>query len=206
MTDATSPEMAVFFRRYDRRNRILLFGALCVSLAMSAINLSHGADALDAPGFRSAPALWWIGIVFPPAFTVAWWGAMELVARWRKSFPARSADDASNGLRIANAGFAFNIALVAAGLGGQAAMTAAVLGYQTGDLIPRATMVAAGAATIYLGNLWPRLQTHRSPDGRAANLKINRIWGWIMVILGLGLVVQGLFLPLLYPFLRSLQP
>ena len=36
-------------------------------------------------------------------------------------------------------------------------------------------------------------------------MKVNRAWGWVMVLLGLGMVLQGLFQPLLYPTLRALH-
>jgi hypothetical protein len=117
-----------------------------------------------------------------------------------------SADDVPNGLRIANAGFVFSLTWTAAMLGSQAIATLAAFGYSLGDLVPRATTVAFGVALICLGNVWPRLPTSRVPERKAAkSMRINRVWGWVMVIMGLAMVLQAPFSPLLYPLVRALH-
>jgi hypothetical protein len=81
------------------------------------------------------------------------------------------------------------------------------LGYPVGFLIPRVTMIAVGAVTIYLGNVWPRMPTPRGPEPRAAaTMKVNRRVGWFMVIFGLLIVLFGLFLPSIVPQGRLTQP
>ena len=195
MTDTTRAELAPFFERYDRRNRLLFVAAIPASLALSAVILTHG-----APTTR----LLWLPIVTPPLFIVAWWGVMELIARWRDGMPPpASADDARDGRRIANAGFAYNVALTAAAIGAQAIVALAGLGYSGGEWIGRATGVAVGAALICLGNVWPRLRTRRGPAQKAASeMKINRLWGWLMVIMGL---LSGLFPSLFHPLVAALR-
>jgi hypothetical protein len=194
MTDMISTDMARFHARYDRRNRLLFAAALGASLALSAVNFMRTAGALGA---KAAPLMWGLGILFPPLFVVAWWGAMELIARWRDGLPAATnSDDARDGVRIANAGFAYNLALTAAVIGSQAIVALAAYGYSGGAWIGRAAAVAVGAALICLGNVWPRLRTRRARA--ASEMKINRLWGWVMVILGLLSVLAGLF-PSVFP-------
>ena len=204
MTDMTRVDMARFHQRYDLKQRLLFAAALSASLVLSAVIFAHKALATEAP--RASPFLQWFPILFSPLAIGAWWGAQEFIVRWRDGRPPMSADDAPNGVRIANAGFLFSLALTAVVLGAQAAGALAAFGYTVSDWIPRATLVAFGVALVCLGNVWPRMPTPRAQARKAATeMKVNRAWGWVMVLLGLGLVMQGLFLPLLYPTLRALH-
>jgi hypothetical protein len=118
-----------------------------------------------------------------------------------------SSDDARNGVGIANGGFAFNVVLTATMLIQQALMALFVFGYLVpiGVWITRATCIAVGAVTIYLGNLWPRMPTPRAPESKAAiRMRANRSGGWLMVMFGLMVILLGVFLPLLNPVVRSL--
>jgi hypothetical protein len=199
MTDATSTDMAGFYRRYDARHRLMFVAALSASLVLCAVNLAHGPFAIGGGGTKAVPLAWAFAILFPPLAIAAWWGAQEFIMRWRDRRPAMSADEAPNGRRIANAGFLFSVALVACVLGSQAVVTFAALGYVVGDWILRATWLGMGVAMICLGNVWPRLPMRRAPAQKAAaEMKINRVWGWIMVILGLGAVLSGLLPPLFH--------
>jgi hypothetical protein len=205
MTDATSPEMAAYFRRYDNRNRLLFAATLCACLMLSVVNLSHGVQG--GPDGKGAGLAWAMAIVFAPLFILVWWIIQELIARWRKGLPATGEDDARNGLRVANAGFLYNIGLMAVGLGTQASVTLVSFGYLGGDWISRGTMVVMGVALVCLGNVWPNRPPPRgSLQTEAKVMRINRAWGWIMVLSGLGLIIWGLFVPLLYPALRNLNP
>jgi hypothetical protein len=207
MTDMTSAEMSRFYGRYDNRNRLLFVAALSASVVLSAVNLTHGLEVVAPHGAKAIKTMWAFGIVFPPLFTLAWWIAMEGIARWRDGLPAASRDSGPNGVRIANAGFFYNIALIAAVLGAQTLVTLSTFGYAAGDWFPRAMGLGIGAALICLGNVWPRLRTRPVSDPKAAQaMKINRIWGWIMVLMGAASILSGLFLPLLYPFLTGLRP
>jgi hypothetical protein len=211
MTDATSFDMGStdlgpFFKRYDRRNRLVLGAAISASLVLSAVIATHVLTT-GGPGAKFVAIVWGMGVVFPPLGIAGWWTFGELIAlgRRRGTPPAgplpTGADDARNGVRIANAGFAFNLAFVAALITGQALMASLVFGYPVpGVLIARVIMVTEGAVTIYLGNLWPRMPTPRAQGRKAAiMMKANRISGWVMVIFGLLVVLLGLFLPLLHP-------
>ena len=197
MTDMTQAGMVRFHQRYDLKQRLLYAASLSASLVLSAVMLAHG--TLTGGGLQ------WFTIAFFPLFIGAWWVAQEFIVRWRDGRLPMSEDDAPNGVRIANAGFLFSVALMACLLGGQTVATLATFGYAVTDWVPRATMVACGVALICLGNVWPRLPTPRARAARAAKeMKINRLWGWVMVLQGLGLVLLGPFLPLAYPVLRSL--
>jgi hypothetical protein len=211
MSDTASADMgpidlAPFFERYDRRNRLVFVAAISASLVMTAVISAHGPPA---PGWMSAKAAataWWFGILFAPVFLVGWYGFGELMALGRRKGrpPAgplpTGPDDVRNGVRLANAGFACNVVLTATVLVQQALWVSFVLGYRVsaGEWIARGIMLAVGAATIYLGNLWPRMPVPRARDRTAAiRMKANRISGWIMVIVGLLIVLLGLFLPLI---------
>jgi len=205
MTDSTLTDMAPFLERCDHRNRLVSVAALSASLVLSAVNVLHGMLTTGGTS-RTPPAMLWVfGIVFTPLVIVSWWCFTELMARrGRASSPdgrrPALADDARNAVRVANAGFVFHLGLNAAVVAQQAFWGLATFGYPVGDLIPRATTVAVGAATIYLGNLWPRFPTPRAPERKAAaRMKVNRFSGWLMVIIGVLVVLLGLFLPLLYP-------
>ncbi len=198
MTDMTSADMARFHQRYDLKQRLLYAAALSASLVLSAVFFAD--DALATEAAHASPFAQWFPIVFFPLVIGAWWGAQEFIVRWRDGRPPMSADDAPNGVRIANAGFLFSLALMACLLGAQAVGALAMFGYVVADWIPRATLAVFGVALACLGNLWPRMPTPRSQARKAAaEMKINRIWGWVMVLLGLGMVALGLFLPMLYP-------
>ena len=207
MADTTLTDMGPFFQRYDQGQRLLLATTLCASLVLSAVIFTHIVDATRGRG--PVLAVQWFPIVFFPLFIVVWWSFTELTARARRKasqpdgrHPA-SPDAALNVARIAKAGFVFNIAWTASMLGSQAVATLAFFGYFTGDLIPRATTVALGAGTICLGNVWPRMPTPTVPEWKAARrMKANRLAGWMMVIIGLLMVLLGLFLPLVYPWIR----
>jgi len=202
MTDTTSADLARFYRRYDLKQRLLFAAALSASLVLSAINVMHG--PLMPEGSGAVAAIRWFPIVFFPLFIAAWWGAQEFIMRWRDRRPAMSADDAPNGLRIANAGFLFSVTWTAVMLGSQAIATLASFGYAVADWIPRVTIAAFGVALICLGNVWPRMPLRRVPGRKTAKaMKINRAWGWLMVLMGVGLVLQGLGLPLLVPLARA---
>ena len=206
MTDTSFTDMAPFFERYDRRNRLVFTAAVSASLVMSTVILAHGPPAGEGSGPRDPLVQWWFAILFTPAFLAGWWTFGELIALGRRKAalpdgrqPA-GADDARNGVRIANAGFASNLVLTATVVIGQALWMPFIFGHRVsaGEWIARATMVAVGAATLYLGNLWPRMPVPRAPERTAAiRMKANRISGWIMVIVGLGVALLGLFLPVL---------
>ena len=214
-TNAGLIDLGPFFARYDRRNKHLMLGGLCASLLFSAA-IATQLLMTGAPGLRGVATIWGMGVVFTPLFLAGWWTFGGLMALRRRrgapldgSHPA-GAVDASNGIRIATAGFAFNIALVTAMLLGQLLMALLVFGFGhqvRGDLIARAIMLMVGTATIYLGNLWPRMPVPRGPDQKpAAVMKANRYAGWFMVIFGLGIVLWGLFLPRISPPRLPMQP
>jgi hypothetical protein len=213
MTDTTLTDMAPFFERHEHRSRLVSVAAISASLVLSAVIFAHGVRATGAASATPASMTWAFGVVFTPVVTIAWWGFTEWMARRRRKgasadggYPA-GMDDARNGVRVANAGFLFHIGLNGAVLAQQAFWALVTFGYPVGDLIPRATTVAVGAATIYLGNLWPRLPTARAPEPVAAKLmKVNRFCGWLMVTTGLLVVLLGLFLPLLYPHMAGHRP
>jgi hypothetical protein len=206
MTDTTLTDLDLFFERFDRRNRLVSIVALCASLALSGVILGRGVLMPAAPAAIRAIA-WGLGVAFAPAFIVVWWGYTEHTAR-RRTLPrdgvfAANADDARNGVRVANAGFAFHLVVTATAVAAQALMAMLAFGFQAGDLIPRAICVAVGAVTIHLGNLWPRMPTSRTPEPAAARrMKANRLWGWVMVIGGVLVVLLGLIPPHLYPLPR----
>ena len=160
MTDMTPADMARFHQRYDLKQRLLYAAALSASLVLSAVIFTH--NLLGAEASRAAPLLQWFPILFFPLAIGAWWGAQEFIVRWRNGSPPMSADDAPNGIRIANAGFLYSLALIAVLLGVQAAGALAIFGYVVSDWIPRATMVAFGVALVCLGNVWPRMPTPRA--------------------------------------------
>ena len=209
MTDATVTDMAPFYQRYDRRQRLVFVTAICASLVLSAIIFKHGVSRGVEPAAVRAN-LWGFGILFAPVFIVGWQIFTELLVRWRRRASSPNGrhpagmEDARNGMRIANRGFVFNVVVTAAVIMQQAIVALLAFGYSTGDLIPRATCVAVGAVSIYLGNLWPRMPTPRAPPQKAAiRMKANRFAGWLMVIVGLLIVLLGLFLPLIYPLVRA---
>jgi hypothetical protein len=209
LADGPATDLGPFFKRYDRRNRLVLGASLAAGLALSAVIAEHLLTA-GAPAPRLVGPAWAMGVVIPPLLIAGWWTFGELIALGRRKdaqpdgrYPA-GADDARNGVRLANAGFAFNLVLLAATITGQVLMLTAAFGYPVrGDLITRAIMVVEGAVTIYLGNLWPRMPTPRAPERIAAiKMKANRVSGWVMVVAGLLMILLGLFLPLLVPGLR----
>ncbi len=206
MTDTTLTDMGPFFQRYDHRQRLVSVAAISASLVLSAVVFAHGARTTGPTGATPPEMVWGFGVVFTPMVIVAWWIFNELMARHRRKEASRDgsrpagADDARNGVRVANAGFVFHLGLNGAVLAQQAFWTFVTFGHPVGDLIPRATTVVVGLVTIYLGNLWPRMPTPRVPERTAATrMKIHRFSGWLMVIIGLLVVMLGLFLPLLYP-------
>jgi hypothetical protein len=118
--DARPIDLAPFFERYDRRNRLVFVAALSASLAMSAvIGLAHRANPTALAHPIPPVVLWGLGVVFSPLLIAGWWIFGELVAHGRRKGrpPAgplpTGADDARNGVRVANAGFAFTLVLVA---------------------------------------------------------------------------------------------
>ena len=205
-TDGPSTDLSPFFKRYDRRNRLVLGMALGASLILSSVIATHVLTTGQTGG-KPAGFVWAMGVGFSPLVITGWWTFGELIAWGRRkearpdgSHPA-GPDDARNGVRLANAGFVFNLALLGTLIIEQLLMTSLVFGFPVrGTLITRAIMVAEGAVTIYFGNLWPRLPTPRAPEHTAAiRMKANRISGWVMVIFGLLMVLLGLFLPFLVP-------
>jgi hypothetical protein len=204
MTDTSLIDLGPFFERYDRRNQRLMVVALCASLMLATAIATH-LLATGAPGLKGVRVIWGTGVVFTPLFIAGWWTFGGLMALRRRraapldgSHPA-GAVDAGNGMRIANAGFAFNLALMAAMLAGQVVMALVVFGFGhqiRGDLIARAIMLTVGVATIYLGNLWPRMPVSRAPEQKAAaTMKANRYAGWFMVAVGLLVFLWGVFVP-----------
>jgi hypothetical protein len=206
MTDTSLTDMAPFFERHDRRSRLIFVAAISASLVMSAVIFAHGPPTIGGTGVNAPVVQWWFGILFTPVFLVGWYGFGELLAigRRKASLPdgrqPAGAEDARNGRRIANAGFAYTLALTVNAVIQQALWVPFVFGYRVaiGEDIARATMVAVGAATIYLGNVWPRMPTPRAPERTAAiRMKANRFIGWFVVMFGLLVLLLGLFLPLL---------
>ena len=219
MTDATFDrsaqesgltDMAPFFRRFDRRVRWLLAVSLCAALVLSAVIVTHIVDMGGATGAKAPAVVWRMGIVGPPLLIAAWWIFTELTAQGRRKasrpdgrHPA-SLDDARNTQRIANGGLVFTAALAVTAILQQAMMVPFAFGYRfaAGEWVGRAIMLAVGAATIYLGNLWPRMPTARTPQRTAGiTMRANRVSGWVMVIGGLTIMLLGLFLPLIKPYL-----
>jgi hypothetical protein len=204
MTDASLINLGPFFERYDRRNQRLMVGALCASLMLASAIATH-LLATGGPGLKGVRVIWGTGVVFTPLFIAGWWAFGGIMAlRRRRAAPLDGSHpagpvDAGNGMRIANAGFAFNLALMAAMLAGQAVIALVVFGFGhqiRGDLIARAIMLTIGLATIYLGNLWPRMPVSRVPERKAAaTMKANRYAGWFMVAVGLIVFLWGVFVP-----------
>ena len=210
LANRSQTDLGPFFRRYDRRNRFVLGAAAVASLILSAVIATRLLDTGGA-SLKGLPVVWAMGVAFAPLFIAGWWTFGELIAWGRRKAQPRDgshpagADDARNGVRIANAGFVFNLALIANAIIGQALMATLVFGYAVpGVLITRAIMVMVGAATVYLGNLWPRLPTPRAPEREASvRMRVNRFCGWVVVTFGLLIILLGLFLPVLVPNLRG---
>jgi hypothetical protein len=207
MSDTILAGLDSFYERYDRRVRRLMAGALCVSLLLST---AIAASAVGSQGAdpKLASVLWRFGVIFPPSFTALWWIFTELMARGRRKATRpdwrlpETADDARNGMRIANAGFVFTLGLTATIVANQALMALPAFGHPLGQplatLAGRVIMVIVGAVTMYLGNVWPRMPALRAPDQRPhTQMKANRLIGWFMVLLGASFVLLGLFLPTL---------
>lgn len=202
-------DMAPFFARYDQRTRLLFVAVLSATLVMSAVIATHVlTNGVANP--RLVGPVWALGIAIPPLFTAGWWTFAELMAHGRRKtmrsdgrLPA-SEVDARNGMRIANAGFAYNIAVTVTVFLGQVFMALLVFGYPpVGTWPSRIIMIVTGAVTIYLGNLWPRMPVARTPDRKGAvRMKANRFSGWLMVTCGLLIILLGLFLPLVIPLHR----
>jgi hypothetical protein len=211
MTDTSLTDLGPFFERYDRRNRLVFVAEISASLVLSAVIFARTQLLTGEPGPVLAYQRFFV--VFPPVFIVAWQVFGELLARGRRKasqpdgrHPA-GADDARNGMRIAKAGFAFNIIVMGSVIVQQAFMALSALGYPTGDAFARVTTVAVGVVTIYLGNLWPRMPTPRIPERTAAlRMRANRFSGWLMVVVGALAVLLGLFLPLIYPLMGGHRP
>jgi hypothetical protein len=206
MSDTFLTDLDIFYKRYDRRVRCLMAGAFCASLLLSiVIAMSMPANGADP---KRAAVLWGFGVVFPPSFTAVWWIFTELMARGRRRatrpdwrLPS-TPDDARNGKRIANAGFVFTLGLMATIVANQALMALPAFGHPLGQplatLAGRIIMVTVGAATMYLGNVWPRIPTVRAPEQRPdVPMRANRLTGWFMVLGGAALVLLGLLLPTL---------
>jgi hypothetical protein len=217
MTDMTSPDLGPtntglvdlgpFFRRYDRRQRILFGVSLGASLVMSAVIATHVIDTGWTGPEPVVHAVWGVGIVGPTLFTAAWWTFAEFMVRQRRKTASPDGRhpagplDARNGMRIANGGFVFNIGLMATALAQQALIAMMVFGYPpVGWPASRIIMFVVGGLTLYLGNLWPKMPAPRTPE-RAAAVMMNahRVSGRIMVTAGLLIILFGLFLPLLAP-------
>ncbi len=216
LTDTGLTDLGPFFERYDRRNQRLMAVALCASLILSAVIATH-LLATGATGLSGVRVIWSTGVAFTPLFIAGWWAFGGLMAlRRRRAAPLDGSQpagtvDAGNGMRIAHAGFAFNLALMAAMIAGQVVMALVVFGFGhhiRGDLVSRAIMLTVGAATIYLGNLWPRMPVSRAPEKKpAAVMKANRYAGWFMVAVGLLLVfLWGLFVPFTPPAQPPFEP
>jgi hypothetical protein len=215
MSDTTLTDLGPFFERYDRRNRCLMVTGICASLILSAL-IATRLLATGAPGLKGVAVMWGTGVVFSPLFISAWsaFGVLTALRRRKAASPdgrhPLGAVDAGNGMRIVNAGFAFNLALIGTMLTGQLlmAMLAFGFGHQVrGDLVARAIMLTVGAATIYLGNLWPRMPVSRAPAQKAAlRMKANRYAGWLLVIIGLLIALWGLFFPNISPPAVPTQP
>ncbi len=202
MTATLSPDMIVFYRRYDRKLRRLMAAALGASLLLSAIMASRLLTAGGLDSIASA-SVWRFAIGFTPLFTAAWWIFTELMAlgRRRATVPdwrlPTTPVDSRNARRIANAGFVFTLGLMATQIANQALTALLVfghpIGYPAGEWVARATMVIVGGVTIYLGNVWPRMPTPRAPELKPAfQMKAHRLIGWFMVLFGLGIVLFGL--------------
>jgi hypothetical protein len=213
LTDKTPNDLGLtdlgpFFERYDRRNTRVMAMGLVASLILSTAIATRLLTATP-PGLKGIGVIWGSGVVFTPLFLAAWWifgGLMAL--RRRKAAPLDGShpagpDDARNGVRIANAGFVFNIALIVAMLAGQVLMALLVFGFGQqvrGDWIARGITLTVGFATIYLGNLWPRMPVSRAPEQKAAaKMKANRYAGWFMVIVGVLVTLWGVIMPITPP-------
>jgi hypothetical protein len=208
-------DLGPFFERYDRRNRRLMVAGLGASLVLSAA-IATQILSTGVPGLRGVGVIWGSGVVFTPLFLAGWWAFGGLMAlRRRKAAPLDGSqpagpDDARNGVRIANAGFVFNIVLIGAMLAGQLLMAALVFGFGhqvRGDWVARAITLTVGFATIYLGNLWPRMPVSRAPEQKAAaTMKANRYAGWFMVIVGMLVTLWGVVMPISHPAKYSPPP
>ena len=206
MTDTAMTDLGPFFDRHDQRTRLTSVAALSASLVLSAVICAH---LVLSPGGifpRLVPPIWAFGVCFGPVFILGWWAYTEWMSgRRRRSAPPGGGHpagpiDARDGVRVANGGFAFHLGVNVSVVLQQAVMALTAFGYPTGDMVPRATCVVIGLATIYLGNLWPRMPVARTPERTAAKLmKAHRVGGWVMVTCGLLVLALGLFLPLVEP-------
>ena len=213
MSDMSSMDLPAFFARYDRNVRRLMAVSSCITLLLSAVIATR---LVTAPPPR-LKGIWVTGVFFPPVVALGWWLFTEFMARsnhrtqtLRGDLPV-NADDARNGIRIANAGFAFTIVLMAVVITQQILMASMAFSVPVGAFaglsVMSVTTIAVGAVTIYLGNLWPRMPTPRTPERKAAaKMKANRGAGWFMVIVGTLVVLLGLFLPYIAPVIRPPPP
>jgi hypothetical protein len=206
--DAGLTDLGPFFDRYDRKNRRVMGAALCAGLILSAAIVAHELAA-GAPDAKPAGLVWGMGVAFAPALATGWWIFAESMIRQRRRVSPRdggqraSPQDAHNAMRIAKAGLVFTIVLMAGAIAQQLLIALLVFGYPVGHaagtLYARLSMVAAGAAMIYLGNVWPMMPTPRTPQPKAAAMmKAYRFGGWLQVTVGLAIVLLGLFLPFLH--------
>lgn len=212
MSDALT-DMRPFFARHDRNTRLLMAASLCITLLLAAL-IATRLTAVPLPRLKG---VWEMGVFFPPTVAIGWGIFTEYMMRSKKhrivrdEAPLMNADDARNGMRIANAGFAFTAVLMAVVIIQQLLMTSLAFRIYMGPLvgfsIARVTTIAVGLVTIYLGNLWPRMPVSRAPERKAAaTMKANRGAGWFMVIVGVLVVLWGLFMPYIAPKIRLGPP
>jgi hypothetical protein len=203
MNDVAWTDMTSFLERHDHWSRRVRLAMISASFAVSAILLVYG---VRTRGSLAALGKLWFPIVAYPLLTAAFWIGIALWASTRPKPPGgrflMNEDDARNVARIANAGFIFVLGLAVVMIASQVGTALEVLGYMkspggTGELIGRAILVSLGALSIYFGNAWPRMPTPRAPDQKpATQTKYKRLGGWWCVIVGLGMALPALLLPI----------
>ncbi len=201
MTDTDLVDMKPFLKRHDRRARRTLAATLTVSLALSVFIFARAALMVRAPG--DVLLALWMPVVQGPLTIGALWIASALYGRKRPlPFDGRlpmNPDDARNAARVANAGLVFVTGFGVVAIAGQVSwlLWKAGLLPHAGDWGFRATLAAIGALSVYFGNVSTRMPTPRAPEAKPGiRMKYNRLAGWMCVLLGLGIALTGLFLPL----------
>jgi hypothetical protein len=203
MNDMALTDMTSFLERHDHWSRRVRLAMISASFAVSAILLVYGMRTL---GSLAALGKLWFPIVAYPLFTAAFWTGIALWARTRPKPPGgrflMNADDARNVARVANVGFIFVLGLAAVTIASQVGTALEISGTlkslgATGEWVGRTILVALGALSIYFGNAWPRMPTPRAGDQKpATQTRYKRLGGWWCVIVGLGMALPALLLPI----------
>jgi len=201
MSDVAMVDMGPFMRRHDRRSRRFFVAMTTISLLTSAAIFTHGVLGRGSP--QDIAGSLWTPILICPLLIIVFWHLHVRAARKRLTRPDGSLptnpDDARNAARIANVGAAllagFGVVLIVVQVATALAVFGALPGLH-GTSLGRALTVGMGALMAYWGNAFPRMPTARAPDKKpATQSRFNRIYGWVVVILGLLMVIVGLLSP-----------